>query len=51
MYLAGLIADEKLISKEDLNYWVENASWHMIAEYTVPWIAAESKFGIRTLMD
>lgn len=46
MYLAGLIADEKLISKEDLNYWVENASWHMIAEYTVPWIAAESKFGL-----
>jgi len=46
MYLAGLIADEKLISKDDLNYWVENASWYMIGEYTVPWIAAESKFGL-----
>ena len=46
MYLAGLIADEKLISKEDLNYWVENTTWHMIGEYTVPWIAAESKFGL-----
>lgn len=46
MYLAGLIADEKRISKEDLNYWVENATWYMISEYTVPWIASESKYGL-----
>ena len=44
MYLAGLIADEKQMTKADLNKWVKNASWNMISEYTVPWIAAESNF-------
>lgn len=44
-YLAGLIADEKAISKAELQEWVETAAWHMVGEYTVPWIAAESKFG------
>ena len=46
MYLAGLIADEKQISKENLNHWVKKASWYMHTEYTVPWIAAESQFGL-----
>lgn len=45
MYLAGLIADEKAISKAELQKWAENATWYMISEYTVAWIAAESKFG------
>lgn len=45
MYLAGLIADEKKMTKEDLQHWVQGAHWSMISEYTVPWIAAESKFG------
>jgi 3-methyladenine DNA glycosylase AlkD len=45
MYLAGLIADEKKITKEELQVWVESASWYMISEYTVPWIAAESPYG------
>jgi 3-methyladenine DNA glycosylase AlkD len=45
MYLAGLIADEKHISKSDLEGWVKKASWYMIREYTVPWIAAESNYG------
>ena len=44
MYLAGLIADETKISKQDLNRWVE-ASYAGIAEYTVHWIAAESAHG------
>ena len=42
MYLAGLIADEKKISKADLKEWAQNAPWYMITEYTVAWIAAES---------
>jgi 3-methyladenine DNA glycosylase AlkD len=46
MYFAGLIADEKLISKKDLQKWVKNAYWYMLSDYTVPWIAAESKFGL-----
>lgn len=45
MYLAGLIADERKISKSDLNKWVNEAPWYMISEYTVPWIASESKYG------
>lgn len=45
MYLAGLIADEKKISKAELQEWVKNAPWYMITEYTVAWIAAESPYG------
>jgi 3-methyladenine DNA glycosylase AlkD len=44
MYLAGLIADEEKISKKDLNSWAK-ASYAGIAEYTVPWVAAESPHG------
>jgi len=45
MYLAGLIADETEISKSELNKWVREAYWYMISEYTVAWVAAESKYG------
>jgi hypothetical protein len=44
MYLAGLVADEKKISKKDLDGWVSK-SYAGISEYTVPWIAAESAHG------
>ena len=45
MYLAGLIADENKISKKDLDNWVKKATWQMISEYTVAWVAAESNYG------
>ena len=45
MYLAGLIADEKKISKADLQRWAKQATWYMISEYTVAWVAAESPHG------
>jgi 3-methyladenine DNA glycosylase AlkD len=45
MYLAGLMADEKQISKDELNHWVQGAYWYYLSEYTVPWIAAESPYG------
>jgi len=45
MYLAGLIADEHKMTKKDLSEWVSQAVSANISEYTVPWIAAESKFG------
>lgn len=45
MYLAGLIADEKKMTKEDLKNWVDAAYWSMLSDYTVPWVAAESDFG------
>ena len=44
-YLAGLIADETKMSKKELTDWANTASWHMISENTVAWIAAESKYG------
>ena len=45
MYLAGLIADDAKMTKKDLQEWIENATWGMVAEYTVPWVAAASPHG------
>lgn len=45
MYLAGLIADEKQMTKADLERWLKQAPWYMISEYTVPWVAAEGPHG------
>lgn len=45
MYLAGLIADAGQVTKKELNDWVKKASWYMISEYTVPWLAADSPHG------
>ncbi len=42
MYLAGLIADETKLTKADLNSWAKKATWYMLNEYTVAWVAAES---------
>lgn len=45
MYLAGLIADETKMTKVDLNNWVQHAYWHMLSDYTLAWVASESKYG------
>ncbi len=45
MYLAGLIADDAKMSKADLKRWAKDAPWHMVGEYTVPWVAAGGKHG------
>lgn len=45
MYLAGLIADPAAIGPAVLERWAREASWHMISEYTVAWVAAESPHG------
>lgn len=45
MYLAGLIADEKQMTKKDLTKWVKGAYWYYLCEYTVPWVAAETDYG------
>lgn len=45
MYLAGLMADEKKISKQELQNWVQKANWAFLSEYAVPWVAAETAFG------
>jgi 3-methyladenine DNA glycosylase AlkD len=45
MYLAGLIADDSKMTKKDLRRWVERANCYALSEYTVAWVAAESKHG------
>jgi 3-methyladenine DNA glycosylase AlkD len=41
MYLAGLIADGSKMTRKQLEQWAKDATWHMIAGYTVPWVASE----------
>ncbi|PCJ65565.1 MAG: DNA alkylation repair protein [Bacteroidetes bacterium] len=45
MYLAGLMADETQITKEQLEVWVSQAYFSYLSEYTVPWVAAETAYG------
>ncbi len=42
MYLAGMVADGAQMTKRQLESWARQAPWHMVAEYTVPWVATES---------
>ncbi len=51
MYLAGLIADPKKMTRADLNDWVEKAYWYMISEFTVPWVASESFIGTEIALE
>jgi len=44
MYLAGLTANGALMTKKQLESWAKKASWSMISDYTVPWVASESPF-------
>lgn len=44
MYLAGLIADETRISKQELQEWVKNAYWYMLSEVAVADVAAETPY-------
>jgi 3-methyladenine DNA glycosylase AlkD len=45
MYLAGLIAEPEKMTKAHLNKWAKNATWNLLSEYTVAWVASESRFG------
>jgi len=45
MYLAGLITDDGQMSKADLQTWAEQAFSNNISDFTVPWVAAEGKYG------
>lgn len=45
MYLAGLIADESRMSKNDLRDWLTKATSEKVAEFTVAWVAADSPHG------
>lgn len=45
MYLAGLISDPLQMTRDDLNLWARKAYWYMLSEFTVAWVAAESRYG------
>jgi 3-methyladenine DNA glycosylase AlkD len=51
MYLAGLIADDEQMTREDLQAWVKIAESTNISEYTVPWVAGGSRYGIELGME
>ena len=46
MYLAGLMAVPGELTKSQLQKWAKKATWHMISEFTVPGVAAESEHGL-----
>lgn len=46
MYLAGLSINPKLMTKADLENWVQKAYWYLLAEYTVAGVAAESEYAL-----
>jgi 3-methyladenine DNA glycosylase AlkD len=46
MYLAGLIGDETKMTKADLNKWAREATWYMISDYSVAWVASETPHAI-----
>jgi hypothetical protein len=45
MYLAGLIADDARMTRQDLQRWVENAYAGALSGATVAWVAAGSAHG------
>src|SRR5438552_15202144 len=45
MYLAGLIADDRKMTKKDLQHWVDQATCPALCGFTVAWVAAESLHG------
>ena len=44
-YLAGLMADPKLVTVEELHAWAKNATGYWISEFAIPGIAADSTHG------
>src|SRR5881409_1352755 len=45
MYLAGLIADDQKMTRDDLRKWLVKANSGAICDYTVPWVTAGSQHG------
>ncbi len=44
MYLAGIVADGSQMSKKQIESWAKAATCGMLSEYTVPWVATESRY-------
>ncbi|MEJ6728097.1 MAG: DNA alkylation repair protein [Akkermansiaceae bacterium] len=46
MYLAGMMADEKVVTAAQLKKWAKQAKWSMISNYTVAGLAGESSHAL-----
>ena len=46
MYLAGLVADGKQMTKRQLDLWARNSRWYMISEFTVPFVAHQHEAAV-----
>jgi 3-methyladenine DNA glycosylase AlkD len=44
-YLAGLIADETKMTRQDLKRWLAKANCPALCGFAVAWVAAESRYG------
>src|SRR5262249_22012252 len=51
MYLAGLIADDGKMTRDDLRGWLKGANCNALREYTVAWVASESNHGWELAME
>lgn len=51
MYLAGLIADDVCMTREDLQHWVTKANCGALVGSTVPWVAAGSPQGYGSALE
>jgi hypothetical protein len=46
MYVAGIVADGSLMTRQQLNSWAEGAeNFRMVSENTIAWVTSESPFG------
>jgi 3-methyladenine DNA glycosylase AlkD len=51
MYLAGLIADDRQMTRKDLERWVNKATCGALPGFTVAWVAAGSQHGWKAGME
>ena len=45
-YLAGLVADGRVMTRAQLQTWATTASWGMISGTIIPWLASEHPDGL-----
>ncbi len=50
-YLAGMVADGKKMTRSQLQKWAATASWGMISDYTVAWVASEHPDGLEIALE
>lgn len=46
-YLAGMVADGRRMTAQQLQTWAETAAWDMVSGYTLAWVASEHPDGVK----